>query len=209
LFFDLDATLYPASNGLWEQIRLRIYEYMQVEVGIPQAKIPSTRDLYWKTYGTTLEGLRIHHGVNPEHYLDYVHDLPLEDYLVPDHQLRTLLQSLPQDLWVFTNADHKHAQRVLKRLQIADLFQGIVDLLAMDYVVKPNPKAYQIALKTAGNPPPEACVLFDDLFVNLQTAKQLGFTTSLVGKNGHTDGVDYHLTTLHELKQKIPQLWMD
>jgi putative hydrolase of the HAD superfamily len=207
LFFDLDATLYPASNGLWEQIRLRIYKYMQDEVGIPPTKIPSTRDFYWKTYGTTLEGLRVHHGVDPEHYLDFVHDLALEDYLVPDYKLRSQLQSLPQDLWVFTNADHKHARRVLDQLKIADLFTGIVDLISMNYVVKPNPEAYQIALKKAGSPPPERCVLFDDLLANLQAAKQLGFTTSLVGENGVSEGVDYHLTSLNELKQVMPQLW--
>lgn len=208
LFFDLDATLYPVSNGLWDLIRLRIYQFMQEEVGIPENEIPQTRDHYWTTYGTTLEGLRIHHQVNPDHYLAYVHDLPLEDYLQEDPILRDLLKTLPQDLWIFTNADHHHAQRVLEKLGIADLFSGIVDLLSLNFVVKPNPKAYKKALKIAGGIDPSSCILFDDLLPNLIAAKKLGFTTTLVGKNGQSPNyLDFQLDTIHDMKNYMPELW--
>jgi len=207
LFFDLDATLYPASNGLWELIRLRIYKFMREEIGIPEADIPATRDIYWKTYGTTLEGLRIHHQVKAEEYLNYVHDLPLKDFLTPDPDLYQLLSSLPQDLWVFTNADYRHANSVLNELGIKDLFKGIVDLYAQDFIVKPNPKAYHTALKLAGETEPAQCMLFDDLLQNLIVAKDLGFFTSLVGQNGHSNQIDIHLESIHEMKEKIPQLW--
>ncbi len=207
LFFDLDATLYPASNGLWEQIRLRIYKFMLEEIGIPEAEIPATRDKYWTTYGTTLEGLRIHHQVEPDDYLKFVHDLPLKDFLEPDPVLRGLLETLPQDLWVFTNADHRHAGRVLNELGISDLFSGIVDLLALDFIVKPNRKAYQIALKLAGVTDPKKCVMFDDLIQNLIPAKELGFYTSLVGENGSSNQADIQLKSIHDMKEKMPQLW--
>ena len=208
LFFDLDATLYTASNGLWDLIRLRIYQFMKDEVGIPESEIPQTRDHYWSTYGTTLEGLRIHHQVNPDHYLAYVHDLPLEDFLEEDSILRDLLKSLPQDLWVFTNADHKHAERVLGKLGIADQFSGIVDLLSLNFIVKPNPEAYQKALKIAGGIDPSQCILFDDLLPNLTTAKKMGFTTTLIGKNGQpSNSVDFHLDTIHDMKKHMPELW--
>ena len=207
LFFDLDATLYPASNGLWEQIRLRIYKFMLEEIGIPEAEIPATRDKYWTTYGTTLEGLRIHHQVEPDDYLKYVHDLPLKDFLEPDPVLRGLLDTLPQDLWVFTNADHRHASRVLTELGISDLFSGIVDLLALDFIVKPNRKAYQVALKLAGVTDPKKCVMFDDLIQNLIPAKELGFYTSLVGENGSSNQADIQLQSIHDMKEKMPQLW--
>ncbi len=207
LFFDLDATLYPASNGLWEQIRLRIFKFMLEEIGIPEAEIPATRDKYWTTYGTTLEGLRIHHQVEPDDYLKFVHDLPLKDFLEPDPVLRGLLETLPQDLWVFTNADHHHASRVLTELGISDLFSGIVDLLALDFIVKPNRKAYQVALKLAGVTDPKKCVMFDDLIQNLIPAKELGFYTSLVGENGSSNQADIQLQSIHDMKEKMPQLW--
>ena len=207
LFFDLDATLYPASNGLWDQIRLRIYRYLAEKVGLPEEEIPRTRDYYLSTYGTTLEGLRIHHQIDPQEYLDYVHDLPLEDYLQPDPVLKELLGGLPQRLWVFTNSDFRHACRVLDRLGIRDQFTGIVDLFALNFKVKPNPDAYRAALRLSGDPDPVRCVLFDDLLPNLVAAKQLGFTTTLVGKNGQSAGVDYHLENLRDLQRVMPGLW--
>ncbi len=208
LFFDLDATLYPASNGLWDLFRIRIYQFMQDVVGIPEADIPSTREHYWTTYGTTLEGLRIHHQVDPEQYLAYVHDLPLEDYLEDDPVLRGLLKSMPQDLWVFTNADRSHAERVLKKLGLSDQFKGIVDLLALDFVVKPDPDSYRKALAMAGETDPSRCVMFDDLLPNLTAAKKLGFTTVLVGKTGQpTTHLDFQLESIHDLRRNIPGLW--
>jgi putative hydrolase of the HAD superfamily len=207
LFFDLDATLYPATNGLWDQIRFRIYQYMREEVGLAKEVIPATRDHYWKTYGTTLEGLRIHHQVDPDDYLAYVHDLPLDQYLQTDQALKDLLTSLPQDLWVFTNSDHPHASRVLDKLGIKEAFSGIVDLISMKFVIKPNPKAYQIALAKAGGVDPTQCVLFDDLLANLDGAKKIGFTTALVGQNETSHKVDYHLPSIHSIKEEMPQLW--
>jgi pyrimidine 5'-nucleotidase len=209
LFFDLDATLYPASNGLWDQIRIRIFRYMREEVGIPEQDIPSTRDHYWKTYGTTLEGLRIHHQVKPDHYLAYVHDIPLEEYLNPDPELLSTLVDLPQQLWVFTNADRNHAKRVLRTLKVEDCFNGIVDLFALEFQVKPKPASYQIAMKLAGEDDPSRCMMFDDLLHNLLPAKQMGFTTVLVGKDGSPDGIDYCLDTIHQIREMIPQLWKD
>ncbi len=55
--------------------------------------------------GTTMRGLQIHHQIDTDDYLAYVHDLPLHDYLYPNPQLRSLLTSLPQRRWIFTNAD--------------------------------------------------------------------------------------------------------
>ncbi len=207
LFFDLDATLYAPQNGLWDEIRLRIFQYMGEKVGIPEDQIPDTRDRYWKTYGTTLEGLRIHHQVDPKDYLAYVHNLPLDQYLEEDPQLRDLLISLPQDKWVFTNADHGHASAVLGELGISDQFQGIVDLIAMDYRVKPQPESYQIAFQMAGGVDPGMCVLFDDLQANLNGAKAAGMTTVLVGEKTSADQADFHLTSIHDLKKTLPMLW--
>jgi putative hydrolase of the HAD superfamily len=207
LFFDLDATLYPPSNGLWDEIRIRIFQYMEEEIGLPEQEIPAIRDHYWKTYGTTLEGLRIHHDVDPEDYLNFVHQISLDDYLSRDPELDDLLKDLPQDLWIFTNADRRHAEAVLKVLGIREHFNGIIDLLAMDFAVKPRPEAYQIAQKTAGETDPSRCILFDDLIPNLVGAKKQGFTTVLVGGNGPVENVDFQLPTIHKIREVLPNLW--
>ncbi len=208
IFFDLDDTIYSSETGLWEAIRARMSQYMFERVGLPWQQIPGLRHYYYKTYGTTLRGLQRHYQVDADDYLAYVHDLPLERYLQPVPELRTMLLSLPQQRLIFTNADADHAQRVLALLGVMDCFDGIIDVRAIQFACKPELVAYQRALALAGNPDPRQCVFLDDSLTNLAPAHQMGFTTVLVGS--HTDGnpVAVHtISDLSELPKAMPELW--
>jgi putative hydrolase of the HAD superfamily len=207
LYFDLDDTLYPASSGLWDAIRGRMNIYMQKYINLPEADIVKIRQDYLEKYGTTLRGLQAHYAVNAVDYLAFVHDLPLEKFIQPDPGLRTLLLSLPQKRWIFTNSDQNHANRVLKALGLAGCFDGIIDILSVDFACKPDKIAYQRALKIAGDDDPTHCVIFDDSVRNLTPAREMGFYTILVGKNGSEPQVDKVISTLHELMDSMPELW--
>jgi len=207
LFFDLDDTLYPNTNGLWEAIRLRMTDYLHDALGFDPSEIQELRQTYYETYGTTLRGLQLHHEVNEDDYLAYVHDLPLEQYISPDPQLRSLLKSLTQKKWIFTNADADHASRVLQVLGIDDCFSGIIDVRVLGFLCKPDRKAYARALELAGETNPEKCVLLDDSIRNLIPAHQAGFTTVLVGSPQHNQSADYSIQNLKDLPQVFNQLW--
>jgi putative hydrolase of the HAD superfamily len=207
LYFDLDDTLYPASSGLWNAIRDRMNVYMQRIIDLPLPEIVSIRQGYLEQYGTTLRGLQAHYAVDRDEYLAFVHDLPLEEYIRPDPSLHDLLVSLPQHRWVFTNADANHARRVLKLLGVEDCFTGIIDIRAIDFDCKPDMIAYQKALVIAGDDAPNQCVIFDDSPRNLAPAKQMGFFTILVGKNGVDSSADRSIHSLHDLKDIMPELW--
>ena len=207
LYFDLDDTLYPASSGLWDAIRERMNAYLQRLIDLPLADIISLRQSYLVTYGTTLRGLQAHYEVDRDEYLAFVHDLPLEKYIHPDPGLRTLLLSLPQRRWIFTNSDNNHANRVIKILGLADCFDGIIDIRAIDFACKPDKIAYERALKIAGDDDPARCVIFDDSLRNLAPAREIGFYTILVGKDGTEPSVDQAVPSLHELMDCIPGLW--
>ena len=56
--FDIDDTLYPASCGLWFEVRDRIHQYMVEVVGVPEDKAASQREAYFRKYGTSLAGLQ-------------------------------------------------------------------------------------------------------------------------------------------------------
>ena len=150
IFFDLDDTLYPATNGLWAAIRQRMNEYMLERLSIPPEQVPVIRRQYFETYGTTLRGLQLHYQVDADDFLAYVHDLPIETIFAPDPELRRLLQSLSLPKWIFTNADANHAGRVLTALGMSDCFNGIIDIRAMGFVCKPDPQAYRIASDRVG-----------------------------------------------------------
>jgi FMN phosphatase YigB (HAD superfamily) len=118
-----------------------------------------------------------------------------------------MLLSLPQQRWIFTNADANHARRVLSVLGLEDCFTGIIDVWAMDFACKPEPEAYHKALQLAGEPHAQNCVLLDDSASNLAQARQMGFTTVLVGSNGPHPAAVLSISNLLELPKQLPQLW--
>ena len=206
LLLDLDGTLYPEEVGLWPAIKERIGRYLIERLGFSPQQAHSLRQTYVRRYGTTLRGLQIHHGVDPHDFLDFVHDLPLERYLKPDPQLRQTLQALPQTKWVFTNADEKHAWRVLHVLGVADLFAGIIDLIATDFHPKPDSRAFAVALARAGHPDPAQVAVVDDLPRNTRAARQLGFWSVLVGTPPpDADACHLALPTIYPLST-LPEL---
>ncbi len=199
IFFDVDDTLYPASCGLWETIRERISRYMHERLGIPWQDIPRLREQFFLNYGTTLRGLEAHYDVDREDYLAFVHDLPLEEYLRPDPELRAVLESLPTRNLIFTNADAAHARRVLAVLGIEDCFEAIVDTNATAPYCKPQAEALRIALKIAGERDPRRCVLIDDLPRTTRAARRFGFFSILFGAEEPVPDTDAVLTRWSDL----------
>jgi putative hydrolase of the HAD superfamily len=199
--FDLDETLYTPECGLWPAIRDRMTQYMVERLGLPAGEVPTLRTRYFQTYGTTLGGLRAHHGVDEADFLAYVHDLPLSQYLAPSPELNAMLARLPLTKAIFTNADAAHARRVLAELGIAGHFQTIVDVVATGFVFKPSPDSYAYALRVLGVPA-EACVLIDDAVRNLQPAGALGMRTVLVTPQpgAPLDHVDAQIPTILHLE---------
>lgn len=207
LLFDLDDTIYESDIGLWDTIRNRMSEYMDVRLHIPKEDIPILRKHYFETYGTTLRGLQRHYGVDADDYLNFVHDIPLENYLHEDKELFRLLNSLPQQKYIFTNADANHAMRVLKVLGVESSIDGIIDVKALDFYCKPEIEAYLKALQYAKVDRPNRCVYFDDIAVNLEPAKKLGVFTVLVGDEGHSSSADKSIKRILDLEHEFPELW--
>jgi len=168
--------------------------------------IPDMRKRLFTTYGTTMRGLMAEYGVDSDDFLRYVHDVPLENYISPDPEIRRILQRFPQAKYIFTNADAHHASRVLRYLGIDDLFSGIVDILAVAPYYKPQPEAFRAALDIAGLEDPHGCVFLDDFPENLATATGMGFYTVYVGTNHSEVNCHAQISSLLELEKLIPQL---
>ncbi len=186
VLFDLDNTLYPAECDLFSLIDVRINRYMQEIVSIPADAVDLLRRDYWKNYGTTLMGLMLHHQVNPEDYLDYVHDIDVSSRVSRDAQLRKSLESLPVPSYVFTNGSRCHADRVVAALGLEGVFADVFDIRVADYQPKPNLGPYQQVLKHIGLDGTQ-CIMVEDQPQNLTPAKQLGMRTILVGQKASVD----------------------
>jgi len=179
ILFDLDETLYPSRSGLMAGMGKLMSRFMEERLRMPPTEVLTLREQYYLTYGTTMRGLQLHHGIDPEDYLAYVHDIPLENYIGPNDKLDKVLAEIETEKAIFTNASAEHACRVLTILGIERHFSHIIDVRATGYIAKPDPEAYHRALAISGATGDE-CLLVDDRVPNLAPAKELGMITVLV-----------------------------
>jgi len=184
ILFDLDNTLYLPDHELFTLVDQRIMSYMVEVVGIPREDVDDLRRSYWQRYGLTMRGLMRHHGIDPEDYLAYVHDVDVAGRLRPDPELRRALQALPLRRVIFTNSSFDHSVRVLNALGLSDTFEEIFDIRVAGYLPKPYPEPYRAVLSRIGAAA-DRCIMVEDSAENLRTAKELGMGTILVG-NGAT-----------------------
>lgn len=206
LLFDLDETLYPTDTGMFEEIGALIHRYLEERLGIPREEVPRLRRAYYERYGTTLRGLQLHHQVDPDDYLAFVHDVDVTRYLRPNPALDAVLATLPQEKVLFTNASQEYALRVLDALGVRRHFRRIFDIRALGYHCKPDPLAYQIVLEALEAEGPE-CLLIEDTVRNLRVGHELGMHTLLVGKAPEAqDGVDFWVPDILELPRVVTAL---
>ncbi len=206
LLFDLDETLYPRNAGVMQQIGRQIRRYIVENLGVSAEEADALARLYHRDYGTSLQGLLANHGIDPDRYLNFVHNLSL-DGIWADPALNSMLASLPAEKVIFTNADRHHAERVLQRLAIRHHFSRIIDVVAVDYVSKPNLPAYTSCLRLLDATGDE-CVMIEDTGRNLQPAAALGMTTVLVDGDP-ADHADYRIATILDLGPVIDAICTD
>ncbi len=173
--FDLDNTLYPASCDLFPLIEHRMGVFIALRLGTSYEAADRLRTHFFQKYGTTLRGLMLEHGVDPEEFLDYVHDIELTS-VQPNPSLGRVLAALPGRKLVFTNASRGHADRVIDRLGIAGCFESVYDIADAGYQPKPEPASYAGFIARHDIEPARACMI-DDMARNLVPAALFGMTT--------------------------------
>ena len=208
--FDLDNTLYPRQCNLFEQIDTKMKTFVSEFLAINVEEAHQIQKLYFQKYGTTLRGLMEHHSVVPEEYLDYVHDIDVTQ-IPPNADLDNVLFRLPGRKVIFTNGTIKHAKNVLNRIGITHHFEDIFDIIAANYVPKPNRSTYEAFIEKFTIKPSRA-VMLEDISQNLIPAHELGMTTVWIRPeeakttasldNRH---INYIIDDLVEwLKQQVP-----
>ena len=180
--FDLDNTLYPHHVNLWQQVDVRIRDYIAQFLKVTHEEAFRLQKDYYKRYGTSMRGMMTEHGMNPDDYLAFVHAIdhsPLE----PNPALGAALESLPGRKLVLTNGTRKHANAVMERLAIHTHFEDVFDIIAAELEPKPSPQTYDRFLARHGIDP-EKSAMFEDLARNLSVPYALGMTTVLVVPEG-------------------------
>lgn len=184
--FDLDNTLYPQNLNLMVQMRHKTYDYICELLNTDHASAGNIYERFEAAYGTALNGLIIQHAIDPHHFLAYVHDID-HGMLMPDLHLANAIRSLPGKRVIYTNGTVSHAENVLARLGITDLFENIFDIVWADLDPKPHRAPYERLLTEMGADPKKAA-MFEDVARNLEFPFALGARTVLVRPEDVGDG---------------------
>ena len=97
--FDLDNTLYPASSNLFSKIDIRMKKFIINKLNVSPDDAYTIQKKYYFKYGTTLAGLMKNHNINPEEFLDYVHNIDVSS-LKKDLKLQKILKFLPGNKYI-------------------------------------------------------------------------------------------------------------
>jgi putative hydrolase of the HAD superfamily len=176
--FDLDNTLYPQTADLWPKIDARITLFMMRLFGLDAISLRALQKHYYQRYGTTLRGLMIEHAVDAEVFLRFVHDIDRSS-LAHNHSLAEAIAALPGRKLILTNGSRHHAIETAKQLGIDHLFEDVFDIIAADFIAKPEEGAYERFFSRLKVDPKRA-VLFEDIPRNLVVPHARGMTTVLV-----------------------------
>ncbi|MFZ9035828.1 MAG: pyrimidine 5'-nucleotidase [Francisellaceae bacterium] len=179
--FDLDNTLYPASNSFFERQLENMSRFIVKKLKISKSEADFLREDYYHTYGTTMHGLMKNHAIDPAEFLAYIDELPLDDLRV-DTVLIDRLEAIKcqgRHISVFTNGSRFHAYRVMDRLELNRVFDDVVTLECTGLIPKPDIRAYHYCCSHL-HIDPENAVFFEDSSHNLITAKTLGMATVLI-----------------------------
>ncbi|HEX7885968.1 MAG TPA: pyrimidine 5'-nucleotidase [Phenylobacterium sp.] len=201
--FDLDNTLYPAESGFMSEVVDRMTDFVERVTGLPRDEAFRLQKTYLAEHGLTLKGMMLNHGVDPKDFHAIFHDVSLEA-LAHDPELLAALERLPGRRLIFTNADDVHAERVLRRLGLAHLFDDLFHIGSSGYEPKPSAEAFA-RMGAAHGIAPAATAFFEDSERNLAPAADLGMTTVLVGPHAAQSTAPF----VHHRTEKLAPFLMD
>jgi len=173
--FDLDNTLYPPHARLFDQIEVRMTQYVMDALGVERAEADHLRQKYWAEHGTTLAGLMREHDVDPGPYLTHVHEISMAD-LEPEPELEAHIRALPGRKIVYTNGTAPYARRVLEARGLGKVMDAVYGVEHAGFLPKPEREAFDAVFETDGVRP-DMAAMFEDEPRNLAAPHEMGMRT--------------------------------
>lgn len=190
--FDLDNTLYPPKARLFDQIEVKMTQYVMTALDVDQREADRLRKHYWREHGTTLAGLMREHGVDPGPYLTDVHEIDLE-HLEPEPDLAARIKSLPGRKIVYTNGTAPYAERVLAKRGLGGVMDAVYGVEHAEFHPKPEVRAFETVFARDGVDPRRAA-MFEDDPRNLAAPHAMGMRTVHVAPERHEAPHIHHHT---------------
>jgi len=195
LLLDLDGVCYGSHNGyplekVFGLVSKRMTLFIQEKLKKKKKKAKELQTNYFYKYNTSLNGLMLHHNVIGDEFLKYVHDIDIS-FMKEDKIMRNELENLNMEKFIFTNGSAEHAQNILTRLGIYDLFgkEKVFDIKDAGYVPKPEAQTFDLMVKKFGINPKET-IYIEDIAKNLSIGFERGCTTVWLINDEHFGKID-------------------
>ena len=195
LLLDLDGVCYGSHNGyplekVFGLVSKRMTLFIQEKLGLDEKKAKELQTNYFYKYNTSLNGLMLHHNVIGDEFLKYVHDIDIS-FMKEDKIMRNELENLNMEKFIFTNGSAEHAQNILTRLGVYDLFgkEKVFDIKDAGYVPKPEAQTFDLMVKKFGIKPKET-IYIEDIAKNLSIGFERGCTTVWLINDEHFGKID-------------------
>ena len=195
LVLDLDGVCYGKHNNyslekVFGQVSNRMTKFISEKLKINKKKAKELQTNYFYKYNTSLNGLMIHHGIPPQEFLKYVHNIDLS-FMKKDIIMRNELEQLNMEKFIFTNGSAEHAKNILTHLGIYDLFgrEKVFDIEDAEYVPKPEAKTFDLMTKKFGINPKET-IYIEDIAKNLSIGHKRGCSTVWLINDEHFGKMD-------------------
>ena len=195
LVLDLDGVCYGKHNNyslekVFGQVSNRMTKFISEKLKINEKKAKELQTSYFYKYNTSLNGLMIHHGIPPQEFLKYVHNIDLS-FMKKDIIMRNELEQLNMEKFIFTNGSAEHAKNILTHLGIYDLFgrEKVFDIEDAEYVPKPEAKTFDLMTKKFGINPKET-IYIEDIAKNLSIGHKRGCSTVWLINDEHFGKMD-------------------
>ena len=195
LVLDLDGVCYGKHNNyslekVFGQVSERMTKFISERLNINIIEAKKLQTDYFYRYNTSLNGLMIHHDIPPEEFLKYVHSIDLT-FMKEDKIMRSELEKLDMEKFIFTNGSAEHAENILTHLGIYDLFgrDRVFDIKDANYIPKPEAKTFDLMVKKFGINPKET-IYIEDIAKNLSIGFERGCTTVWLINDEHFGKID-------------------
>ena len=208
ILFDCDGVLYSDLEGVFGQVSKKMTQYISNKLNVDLKEAKELQTNYFHKYNTSLNGLMIHHKINPDEFLKNVHDIDLS-FMKKDIVLRKELEKLNLKKFIFTNGSKEHAINITTHLGINDLFDGLFDIIDAEFSPKPTAKAFDLMVKKFKIDPHETLYI-EDIAKNLSIGKERGaITVWLINdeywgkKESDKEFIDYKIENLSLFLKEI------
>ena len=206
--FDLDNTLYSGQTKVFSEVDKKMSSFISEKFNVNLIEAKKIQKEYFYEYGTTLSGLMKKKSVDPNEFLELVHDIDIS-WLPKDKILKEELIKIKEKKYIFSNGSHAHINNVTNQLGINGLFDGAFDITDGDFVPKPHLEPYKKLVEKFRIDPKQS-ILIEDIAHNLEQAKNLGMKTcwlendeTFAKKDADKSYIDYKINNLPSFLQEI------